>query len=63
MLKIDWQIGDTAVLKKPHACGGTAWRVERVGMDMRLVCLQCGRELLLSRYDFNKRVKEKLPPA
>lgn len=59
MIKIDWQIGDIARLKKPHACGCTDWRVERVGMDMQLVCMGCGRELTLSRFEFNKRVKEK----
>lgn len=60
MPKIDWQAGDIARLKKPHACGGLDWRLERVGMDMRLCCLTCGRELKLTRHEFNLRVRAKI---
>lgn len=63
MQKIDWHTGDIARLKKPHACGCTDWRIDRVGMDMRLCCLGCGRELTLARREFNKRLKEKLSPG
>lgn len=62
MTKIDWQLNDIARLKKPHACGSCDWRVDRVGMDMRLICLGCAREVTLTRHEFDKRVKEKLPP-
>lgn len=61
MTKIDWQLGDIARLKKPHACGCTDWRIDRVGMDMRIICTNCNREVTLSRHEFDKRVKEKLP--
>lgn len=61
MQRIDWQIGDIARLKKPHACGSFDWRIERVGMDMRLCCLGCGREITLRRHEFNLRVREKRP--
>ena len=59
----DWQPGDIASLKKPHACGSTQWRIERVGMDMRLQCLGCGRNITLTRYEFSKRVRQKTAPA
>ncbi len=44
---LPWQPGDTARLKKPHACGSTDWLVQRMGMDVRLQCLGCGKQLLL----------------
>jgi hypothetical protein len=47
-------------LKKPHACGGFDWQVQRVGMDMRLECMQCGHEIMLTRQEFDKRVKERI---
>lgn len=58
----NWQLGDIARLKKPHACGSFDWRIDRVGMDMRLICTGCGRQVTLPRHQFNRRVKEKLPP-
>lgn len=58
---LPWQAGDTARLKKPHACGGTDWLVLRMGMDVRLQCLGCGRELKLPRRDFEKMLKQRLP--
>lgn len=61
MAKIDWQLGDIARLKKPHACGSLDWRIDRVGMDMRLICTKCNRKVTLSHHEFDKRVKEKLP--
>lgn len=63
MQRLDWQVGDTARLKKPHACGSFDWHVERVGMDMRLVCVGCGRVMTMGRHDFNCRVKARLPQA
>lgn len=58
--RIDWRPGDIARLRKPHACGGFDWRVERMGMEVRLICLQCGREVSMSRQDFEKRVKNRV---
>lgn len=58
--RIDWQLGDIARLKKPHACGGLDWQVERMGMEVRLKCLGCGREVRLSRQDFERRLKERV---
>ncbi len=57
---MDWQVGDRVRLKKPHACGGAEWRVERMGMDVRLRCLTCDHQLKLLRREFEKRVKEKV---
>ena len=61
--RINGQLGDVARLKKPHPCGSVDWRLERIGMDVRLVCLGCGRELKLPRRDFEKRVVQKISSA
>ncbi len=44
-------------LRKPHPCGNTDWRVIRLGADIRLKCLGCGRVILLSRRDLARRMK------
>ena len=54
---IKWAVGDVVNLKKPHPCGSNDWEITRVGMDFRIKCCGCGRYILLTRQDFNKRVK------
>lgn len=57
-LKIE--LGDIAQLKKKHPCGNNLWEVVRTGMDIRIKCLKCGRQVLLPREVFEKRVKKML---
>jgi hypothetical protein len=45
-------------LRKPHPCGGTDWRVTRLGADIGLNCLTCGRRVLLERPVLEKRLKQ-----
>lgn len=51
------QIGDHVEMRKPHACGGSTWMVYRVGADIGLRCLTCGRLTMLTRTTFRKRLK------
>jgi hypothetical protein len=53
-----FHLGDVVRLKKPHPCGGFEWEVMRTGMDFRIKCLTCGRQVMISRQDFEKRVKK-----
>lgn len=46
---MDIQVGDILEMKKEHPCGSKKWEVLRVGMDFRLRCGGCGRELILPR--------------
>jgi len=55
------QLGDHVRLRKPHACGGYEWRVVRLGADIGLECLTCGRRVLLTRRKLARRVKAILP--
>ena len=45
-------------MRRAHVCGENRWEVVRVGMDIRLKCLFCGRSVLMPRSQFEKRVKE-----
>ena len=56
MLQLD--IGDRLVLRKEHACGGKEWEVWRLGMDIGIKCLNCGRKLKMVRSKLEKNVKE-----
>lgn len=44
-------------LRKPHPCGGSEWRVVRLGADIGLKCETCGRRVLLTRRVLAKRLK------
>lgn len=48
---------DIVTLKKPHPCGSSEMLVLRVGMDFKLKCSGCGRELLLTRSEAEKWIK------
>jgi hypothetical protein len=51
-------LGDEVRMQRAHACGRNHWEIIRVGMDIRLRCLSCGRSVLMVRSEFEKRVKE-----
>jgi len=51
------RVGDVVKLKKAHPCGANEWRVTRIGMDIGLECLGCGRRLRLVRYEFDRRFR------
>ncbi len=51
------KVGDIETMRKAHACGSFDWRVVRVGADIGIKCLGCGRRVLLSPTDFRKRLR------
>ena len=50
------QVGDVVRLKKKHPCGGYEWKIVRVGADIGLRCVACGRRILLPRSKIEKRI-------
>lgn len=55
---IKYNIGDVVQLKKAHPCGENKWEVMRTGVDFKLKCLGCERQVWIARRDFEKRVKK-----
>jgi len=53
----DLQLEDVLRLRKPHPCGGYEWKVVRLGADIGLECMSCGRRVLLPRRQLARRVK------
>ncbi|MBA7667600.1 hypothetical protein ES703_75695 [subsurface metagenome] len=51
-------LGDVVRLKKVHPCGGYDWQVVRLGADIGIKCLKCGRRVLLERSVLERRIKE-----
>ncbi len=57
-MDVDIHVGDVLELKKVHPCGSRMWLVLRVGMDFKLRCAGCGRELMIPRAKAEKSIKK-----
>lgn len=55
---MDVQVGDILQMKKTHPCGGTEFLVLRVGMDFKIRCVKCGRQVMLPRGKVEKNIKK-----
>lgn len=49
---------DIVRLRKPHPCGSYEWRIIRLGADIGLICLGCGRKILLPRRELSRKLKK-----
>ncbi|MEB2334516.1 MAG: DUF951 domain-containing protein [Anaerolineaceae bacterium] len=56
----DLRLSDRLRLRKPHPCGSYEWIVTRLGADIGLECKGCGRRVMLTRRELNRRLKENL---
>ena len=56
-MPVEISLNDTVRMRKPHPCGGYEWRVVRLGADIGIKCLTCGRRVLLPRSEFERRLK------
>ena len=54
---LQYTLGTKVVMKKQHPCGSNEWEITRVGADIKIKCLKCGRTILLPRIEFNKKLK------
>ena len=46
---MDIRLNDILEMKKEHPCGGKRFTVLRAGMDFRIRCEKCGREVMVPR--------------
>lgn len=58
-----WSVGSRVMLRKVHPCGSYEWLVYRVGADIGIRCVQCGRRLLMERAELEKRSKTVSEPG
>lgn len=58
MMLPELNIGDIVQLRKPHPCGSLQWKITRLGADIGLECLGCGRRVLLPRRTLAQRLKK-----
>jgi len=52
-----FKLNDIVIMKKPHACGENKWQIIRNGVDIKIKCLNCGREVMIDRMEFTRKLK------
>ena len=55
---MDIRLGDELLMKKKHPCGSNRFTVTRIGADLRIRCLGCGREIMQERAKIEKNIKK-----
>ena len=55
---MNYKVGSIVTMKKGHPCGENKWTITRVGVDVKIKCLKCNIEIMLSSLDFEKKLKK-----
>jgi len=58
MNKKEYGLNDIVEMKKPHPCGENAWKIIRLGMDIRIKCTGCNHSVLIPRKEFESKLKK-----
>ena len=68
-MKKEYELNDIVEMKKVHACGANEWQkkqhpcgssnfqITRMGADIKIKCTECARTIMMTRRDFEKRMK------
>lgn len=57
-VQTNYNIGDILEFKKTHPCGGSQWKIIRVGVDCKLECTTCNRVIIIPRIEISKKMKK-----
>ncbi|MGT2785412.1 DUF951 domain-containing protein [Streptococcus merionis] len=62
-------LGTLVEMKKPHACTikstgkkANCWEITRLGADIKIKCTNCDHIVMMSRYEFEKKMKKVVQP-
>ena len=56
----DYKLNDRVIMKKAHPCGTNEWEIIRLGVDIKIKGVNCGRCVMIPRVEFNKKLKKVL---
>ena len=54
----EYSLGNIVEMKKGHPCGANEWEIVRIGADIKIKCVNCGRVVMMPRIEFNKKIKK-----
>ena len=56
-MPLDLKAGDIVETRKQHPCGGNKFEIMRTGMDFRIRCFTCDKQIWIPRPKLEKRIK------
>lgn len=56
-MPMDLRVGDIVETRKQHPCGSTRFEILRTGIDFRIKCLKCEKQIWIARPKLEKRIK------
>ena len=54
----NFNLGDIVEMKKTHQCGTNNFEIIRIGADIKIKCVGCGRIVMIPRRKFQKDAKK-----
>lgn len=64
---MSYDVGSLIEMKKPHACviketgkKANQWEITRVGADVKIRCTNCDHIVMMSRHNFDVKLKKVL---
>lgn len=57
-MPLDLKVGDIVETRKQHPCGNNRFEIVRTGMDFRIKCIKCGKQIWIPRVKLEKRIKK-----
>lgn len=57
-MPLDVRVGDVVTTKKNHPCGSFDFEIMRTGIDFRIKCAGCDKQIWIERKKFEKRIKK-----
>ncbi len=57
-MAMDLRVGDIVETRKQHPCGNSKFEIVRTGMDFRIKCIKCEKQIWIPRVKLEKRIKK-----
>ncbi len=57
-MPLDLKVGDIVETRKQHPCGNNRFEIVRTGMDFRIKCIKCSKQIWIPRVKLEKRIKK-----
>lgn len=56
-MNFEYKLNDHVIMKKPHACQTNEFEITRMGVDIKIKCIKCNREIMIDRLEFERKLK------
>lgn len=57
-MPLNLEVGDVITTKKNHPCGSFEFEIMRTGIDFRIKCAGCEKQIWIERKNLEKRIKK-----